>query len=485
MSVYINRQYRMFILFRLHLHMAFWAGKLITLFFLFATQSVAAVNCSDCDVILQRQSISVAQIEKKVASSSLDELLASEKIIGRQLSVVDLDAVSDLVWRAYLRDVQQDKARKQEHAGNVVTHGDKTMRYTYERVGEKPADGYPLYIALHGGGGAPTRLNDSQWQQMQSYYLAGITNGIYVATRGVTDTWNLHFVDDSYPLYDRLIQNMIVFEGVDPNRVYVMGFSAGGDGVYQIGARTADRWAAAAMSAGHHNNVSPVNYTNLPLLIQMGAQDGAYNRNTAAVEYALQLRALQRDAPGLYRHDAFLHVGRGHGIMDRDGKGRPQQIYADPAEWLEARQNARVAETNTYSVHWLESFSRNPLPEWVIWDSATTTRYNGNRLHWLAGSPEVGMEPGQIRVDARLLPETNAIEFMTLDHPVTILLNQHMLDLSKSVQLQLPDGQVLTAQPRPTLQALIQSVVERGDPHYMFAVKMDLLVNPEGDWVAP
>ncbi len=425
-------------------------------------------------------SVSVTEIEASLADDALVTLLEADTL---HLAVEELDVVSDLVWRAYLRDVKQDEVRQQEHAGDFVTHGDVTKRYAYTKVGEKPADGYPLFIALHGGGGAPTQLNDGQWQHMQSYYLGGITNGIYVATRGVTDTWNLHFVHDSYPLYDRLIQNMIVFEGVNPNRIYIMGFSAGGDGVYQIGARTADRWAAAAMSAGHHNSVSPVNYANLPLLIQMGAHDTAHNRNTAAAEYAMQLRALQREASGLYHHSAYLHVGRGHGIMDRDGQGRPQRIYADPEEWLEVRDEARVTQTNTYSVHWLEPFVRDPLPQRVIWDSATTTRYNGNRLYWLAGEPKEGTEPGQARIDARLLPEANAIQFDKLEHPVTILLNQHMLDLGKPIEIRLPEGQTLTTQARPTLQTLIRSALERGDPYYLFPVKLDLLVNPEGDWI--
>ena len=38
-------------------------------------------------------------------------------------------------------------------------------------------------------------------------------------------------------MYDRLIENMILFENVDPNRVYILGYSAGGDGVYQIAPR--------------------------------------------------------------------------------------------------------------------------------------------------------------------------------------------------------------------------------------------------------
>ena len=43
---------------------------------------------------------------------------------------------------------------------------------------------------------------------------------------------------------------MIAFYGVDSDRVYLMGYSAGGDGVYQVAPRMADRFAAAAMMAG-------------------------------------------------------------------------------------------------------------------------------------------------------------------------------------------------------------------------------------------
>ena len=71
----------------------------------------------------------------------------------------------------------------------------------------------------------------------------------------VRDTWDCHFNPESYPLYDRLIENLIAFYDVDPNRVYLMGFSAGGDGVYGVTSKMADRFAAANMSAGHPNGL--------------------------------------------------------------------------------------------------------------------------------------------------------------------------------------------------------------------------------------
>jgi poly(3-hydroxybutyrate) depolymerase len=49
-----------------------------------------------------------------------------------------------------------------------------------------------------------------------------------------------------------------------------MGYSAGGDGVFQIAPRMADHWAAAAMMAGHPGDAAALNLRNLPFTIFMG-----------------------------------------------------------------------------------------------------------------------------------------------------------------------------------------------------------------------
>ncbi len=97
----------------------------------------------------------------------------------------------------------------------------------------------------------PAETNNDQWVAMTEYYKYSVENGIYVAVRGMEDVWNLHFLDESYPMYDRLIEDMIMFSNADPNRGYLLGFSAGGDGVYAIAPRMADRFAAVNMSSGH------------------------------------------------------------------------------------------------------------------------------------------------------------------------------------------------------------------------------------------
>ena len=48
--------------------------------------------------------------------------------------------------------------------------GRDTMPLHWSIYGEKPTDGYALFISLHGGGGAPAELNDSQWENQKRLY---------------------------------------------------------------------------------------------------------------------------------------------------------------------------------------------------------------------------------------------------------------------------------------------------------------------------
>ena len=80
----------------------------------------------------------------------------------------------------------------------------------------------------------------------------------YLVPRAPTNTWNLWHQSHIDHFFDRLIQGAVHLMGANPNRVYFMGYSAGGDGVYQLAPRMADRLAAASMMAGHPNDASPL-----------------------------------------------------------------------------------------------------------------------------------------------------------------------------------------------------------------------------------
>ncbi len=78
------------------------------------------------------------------------------------------------------------------------------------------------------------------------------------------------------------------------DRVYLIGYSAGGDGVYKLAPRLASLFAGCCMMAGHPNGEPVLGLRNLPFSIQCGQHDASYNRNTVCKEYAQKLDDLQR-----------------------------------------------------------------------------------------------------------------------------------------------------------------------------------------------
>ena len=412
-----------------------------------------------------------------------------------RLSPSEGEGVKAALWAKYCREMKADPVRQAEHKKKALAFRGATMRYEYQRIGAKPDGGYPLYIALHGGGGAPAGVNDSQWRHMQVYYRSGVKQGIYVAPRGVSNTWNLHFRGESYPLYDRLIENLVVFEEVDPDRVYLLGFSAGGDGTYQTAARMADRWAAANMSAGHHNNVSPRNLYHVAFLIQVGERDGAYGRNKASVQYYQRLLALRKQEHGGYVAEMNLHADRPHNFLDNEPKGVPQSVIADPVAWLEGGER-RVVKRDTNAIHWLDKHTRTPHPKRLIWDLATGAdrsgrdakgktlwaRPRGRSHYWLSVDDLGDKELGAKEIVAACDRASQTVTVEKAGTYLRVLLSGDMLDLSKPVTLDVM-GQKLSVRVEPSLGNLVATLRSRGDRRLMFEGAVTLR-KKDGRWHA-
>ena len=426
---------------------------------------------------------------RRVKAATVATLLATGKG-DMPVRPKDAGAVRKALWQKYKAEQLKDATRLKEHQSKQIHFG-SVMRYAYRTVGQKPATGYPLYIALHGGGGTAAAVNDGGWRAMQTYYLASVKQGIYLAPRGVSNRWNLHFMNDSYPLYDRLIENMILFEGVDPNRVYLLGYSAGGDGVYQVTPRMADRFAAANMSAGHHNGVRATNLYNTPFLVQGGERDTAYGRHRATAAYGLGLAKLRKEYGGGYVHDCFVHVGRGHGIVDRDPREGPQSVIADLDAWLK-KGDRKGRKTNTNAIAWVRRHVRNPWPKRVVWDLGTRANRSGikgdlklwmtpnrdKQFYWLDISREGGAKVEGNLIDVRIDKAANAITVTKTTTWLRLLLNRRMLDLSKPVTVTV-GGKAFTVRPRPNLKTMVRTLVDRGDPSYCF--EAEITIEKAGD----
>ncbi|WP_379005379.1 dienelactone hydrolase family protein [Parapedobacter sp. GCM10030251] len=273
------------------------------------------------------------------------------------------------------------------------------LRFEYRIFGDKPADGRSLYISLHGGGNAPAEVNDRQWTNQISLYKP--KEGVYVAPRAPTNTWMLWHENHIDALFDELIKTAIVMEDVNPNKVYLLGYSAGGDGVFQLAPRMADRWAAASMMAGHPGDASILNLRNLPFAIFMGGKDAAYNRNGLAAEWGKKLDSLQQSDSQGYPHSV--------------------KIYPEDGHWMQRK--------DTIAIDWMAGYHRKPNPNKVIWVQDDRLH---DRFYWL-GVPQDNAATGKTLI-ASINKQTITIEHNDYD-TFYLYLTDGLVNFNKPVRV--------------------------------------------------
>ena len=409
-----------------------------------------------------------------IQNQSIDEIAQAKDPIV--IPPENLAKIRKQMWKKHVAEQQENSLRQKERKKNKLWIENTTMKYSLKANGEKPPNGYPLYIALHGGGGGPGVMNDMQWRAMKSYYNGSIPRGIYVAPRGITNTWNLHFVGQSYPFYDKLIDNLILSGEVNPNRVYLLGFSAGGDGVYQITPRMAERLAGANMSAGHPNGTPAINLYQVPFLIQMGENDRAYNRNRAAVQYFVQLQNLKQKNPEGYSHDLFLHKNGTHNSPWRDNNTSivKYPIIKHPGKWLKKRKGNRQAiKRDANAVRWLLKHRRDPHPKQLIWQPTTRANSRGERAmyhYWLHVDPD----NKNTRIEA--LVENNTVTITEAQDDLSILIDPILVDVTQPITIKKQDQVLYTGEIVIDLRHLAKSIKMRNDPHtiYVNTIAVDI-----------
>jgi hypothetical protein len=370
---------------------------------------------------------------------SLTEL-ADKEFAKVPLTKSDSAEAKELLWKAHVARVTSERAG--EVKAKVLKEGNLEMPFEFKTFGKKPPGGWSLWISLHGGGGAPKATNDQQWENQKKLY--SLEEGIYLAPRAPTNTWNLWHEGHIDRLFGRLIEDLIVLEGVDPNRVYVLGYSAGGDGVYQLGPRMADSWAAAAMMAGHPNGVSMMSLRNVPFALQVGGNDSAYNRNKVAKEYGELLDKLQKDDPTGYEHFVKIHEGKGH--------------------WMNLEDKAALP--------WMAKFTRNPIPTRVVWKQTGTPH---DRSYWLAVPTKEATSDGL--VIAKREGQTVEITAAEKVGKLFVRFNESMVDFEKPVVVKQGEQVLYQGNLNRTIGTLAKTLAGRGDPALVFPAEVEVNLN--------
>lgn len=354
-----------------------------------------------------------------------------------KLLVENESAVRQVAWNVY-RSSPNHGDLKTNFDAKVVTFENYTSPYTVKPVGTRPAKGWPLFIAMHGGGGAPKELNDSQWRHMQIYYKEHPEVGgyLYLALRAPNDTWNGFYDDYVYPLIDNLILQFRLFGDIDPDKVFIMGYSHGGYGAYAIGPKMPDRFAAihASAAAATDGETTAKTLRTTPFTVMVGELDTAYDRHERNLRFKAEIEKLRGDRTDIYPVTVTVIKDNGHtGLPDRD-------LIAD-----------------------MYPAVRNPVPrevDWLMTDSVVKDFF------WLRVE-----QPAK---SAEILASCNENRFViTANETVTgatVRMDTRLVDFSKPVSIEL-NGSTVTRKFSPSLKIFCESLAHRGDPAYAFSAE--------------
>ena len=187
------------------------------------------------------------------------------------------------------------------------------MPYYYGTKGDKPSEGWPLYLYIHGSGPKANEWSTgyalcSQFADAPScYFIPQIPNeGAYYRwwQRAKQFAW------------ERLLRQAFVSGEIDARRVYLFGISEGGYGSQRLASFYADYLAAAGPMAGGEipSDAPAENCGHIGFSLRTGANDFMFARHQLTARTHELFDSLQRCYPTEYRHRIELIPGRGHGI---------------------------------------------------------------------------------------------------------------------------------------------------------------------------
>ena len=344
------------------------------------------------------------------------------------LSLSEAEKIEKNIYNDFKKEIIVTRSGEMED--RVIELKDKKIKFDIKHFGEQGEDGWSLFISLHGGGGTTESENNRLWNRHKTLYE--LEDGILFTPRSPSNTWNMWFQSHVDTFFNRIIQNMIAFHNVDPNKIYIMGRSAGGDGIYQVAPRMADRFAAAAMSAGHPNDSSPLGLRNTAFTIHMGENDSLYNRNDMAVKWGNDLKKLNEEDPEGYRHYIKIYKNKGH--------------------WMDNLEAS--------ALDWMSDFIRNPYPSKVVWKQGNVLH---KRFYWLRNEDPSFGDLIECNIDDQIITVLSSSS-----SKITIQLNDDLVDMDKEITVNYLGRQLFKGFVYRDIDIIKRSIREYGDPKSVY-----------------
>jgi pimeloyl-ACP methyl ester carboxylesterase len=259
---------------------------------------------------------------------------------------------------------------------------------------------------------------------------------------------------------------------VDPDRVYVVGFSMGGTGSWHFAGRFPDLFAGAAPCNGvvMANPVSQVpskddvlsiqyglvpNVRNLPMYFCTGTADRNCMPGTFLYVWDV-IQDLKKRDPGGYEQIRFeCHEGLAHSF----GPGQP----AKALEWLAGLRR----DTYPKKIVWEYASDPHPLPD----SKDRTRRYARHWFYWIQHeNPSNKMELTATREGNEFSVEVSGGD----REGFWLLLNPAMIDVTKDVVVKVDGQEFYRGRPEPRFATVVETLDGRLDKSLCFDRKVPL-----------
>lgn len=409
----------------------------------------------------------------------------------RMLSAAEVDEMRARLWedyRAAAIELEWDRgiAEAPVVAGPEaptletasIAAGGETMPYRLFARGERPERGYPLFIQMHGGGNIDAPLehphawevNSRDWNAQIGVCMRALPEGMYFVPRMANDNRGRWWFRHNHLAFDAIIRRAILFRGVDPDRIYMMGISEGAYGTEALAPFWADRLAGGcAMAGGAGGGERLRSLRNTAFRNDTGEKDTMFDRIGLAKSAHAYLALLKESDPQGYDHMLLIQEGRGHGIDYRPG----------PA--------------------WIAERRRDPRPTRVVWFSHALDDARRDEFAWisLVGVPqrdilvvaEIDRAANAIAVEVRVtpesLPEDSPLRDGSKPPPIdarphleegsiVLHLDDALVDLDRPVSVRLNGRDAVSATAERRLAHLAEDIARHGDPGRVFPARLVL-----------
>lgn len=359
-----------------------------------------------------------------------------------------------------------------------VPEGD--MSIFYGSKGERPADGYPLFLFLHGSG------SDANGEWTACLYWAQAFNDgpsayfLPKSPQGGTGTrW---FQPSKQAKWEQLLRQAMTQDNINPRKIYFAGISEGAYGSQRLASFYPDYLAGAGPIAGGEflYNCPPENLASVAFTLQTGELDTSYGRDQLTKRVNSILNDLESAHPGYYNHKVELQPNRGHGcdytvttpwLINYSRTATPAYFYYENFGMGDINGEPRRYRDSFYNVRILEPSDDRSDP---MVRTAYEMNISGNAVNLtvrnvtLTTTDPVSPSTGTVNigVDKAFTNATTG--------KVRIYLNDNLVNLSQPVTVTVNGAQNYSGTVTLSGQTIVESCALFFDPLRLFPAYVDV-----------